>query len=177
MKIAVWCASELGADPAFAEAARELGEAIAARGHELVYGGSCGGLMGTVADACLAAGGPVTGVTVNVPRIIARSHPGLTRRELTPDLLTRKARMIELADAFVALPGGPGTLDEITDVITLLRARVSTKPIALLNVHGFYDPLRTFFDNMVRLGVADSVDFEKVLVSAELDAALDFIGA
>ena len=127
MKITVWCASELGADPAFAEAARALGAAIATRGHELVYGGSQGGLMGCVADACLAADGKVTGVTVNVPRIVARRHPGLTCVELTPDLITRKARMIELADAFVALPGGPGTLDEITDVMTALRARIAKK--------------------------------------------------
>lgn len=177
MKIAVWCASELGADPAFAEAARALGAAIATRGHELVYGGSQGGLMGCVADACLAAGGKVTGVTVNVPRIVARRHPGLTCVELTPDLITRKARMIELADAFVALPGGPGTLDEITDVMTALRARISTKPIALLNVAGFYDSLRTLFDDMLRVGFVDPEDFAKVLVSADLDEALDFIGA
>ena len=120
MKIAVWCASELGADPAFAEAARALGAAIATRGHELVYGGSQGGLMGCVADACLAAGGKVTGVTVNVPRIVARRHPGLTCVELTPDLITRKARMIDLADAFVALPDGTR--------LTRARAHACTEP-------------------------------------------------
>ena len=177
MNIAVWCASQPGNDPAFAEAAARLGAAIAGRGHNLVYGGSKGGLMGTVAGACLNAGGTVTGITVNVPRIIAERHPGLTLLETTPTLIARKARMIELADAFVALPGGPGTFDEIGDVITLLRAGVSTKPVALINVNGFYDPLAELFSRMVRDGVADGSDFEKVLVSAEIDEALDFIGA
>ena len=177
MNIAVWCASSPGADPAFAEAARELGAEIARRGHALVYGGSGCGLMGEVAGACLDAGGEVTGVTVNVPRIIAERHAGLTRTETCPDLITRKARMIELADAFVALPGGPGTFDEIGDVITLLRAGVSAKPVALVNVSGFYDPLAVLFARMVRDGVADAWDFEKVQVSAGIGEALDFIGA
>lgn len=177
MKIAVWCGSELGADPAFEEVARALGRAIACRGHELVYGGSQGGLMGTVADACLAAGGSVCGVSVNVPRIIARRHPGLTAYEVCPTLLERKARMIQLADAFVALPGGPGTLDEIGDVITLLRAGVSAKPIALVNVAGFYNPQAQQFARMVAEGFSDPEDFAKVLVSDDIDEVLNFIGA
>ena len=177
MKIAVWCASERGASPAYALAARTLGAEIARRGHGLVYGGSSGGLMGEVADSCLAAGGPVTGITVNVPKIIARRHPGLTAYETSPDLITRKAHMIELADAFVALPGGPGTLDELGDVVTLLRARVSTKPIALVNVEGFYDPLSELFDRMVQVGFADPSDFQRVLIADDVEAALAFVGA
>mgnify|MGYP002870189591 CR=1 FL=1 len=177
MKIAVWCASETGTDPAFAEMAADLGRCIAERGCGLVYGGSRGGLMGTVADACLAAGGEVTGVSVDVPRIVARQHPGLTACEFTPDMITRKARMIELADAFVALPGGPGTFDEIGDVITLLRAGVTTKPIALLNVTGFYDPLQELFDRMTEARFVADEDFSRVLITPSLEEALAFIGA
>ena len=177
MEIAVWCASQQGNDPVYLDMARALGVTIAERGHGLVYGGSRGGLMGAVAGGCLEAGGTVTGVTVNVPRIIAERHPGLTRSEVCPDLITRKARMIELADAFIALPGGPGTFDELGDVITLLRAGVSTKPVALVNIRSYYDPLAELFARMVRDGFADPSDFEKVLVSADIDEVFAFLEA
>lgn len=177
MRIAVWCASGSGVRDEYRETAAELGRLIAEGGHELVYGGSRGGLMGAVADACLAAGGHVTGVTVNVPKIIARRHPQLSAFETAENLSARKSRMIELADAFVALPGGPGTFDEIGDVITLLRARVSEKPIALLDVAGFYAPLRTLFASMVAEGFADADDFDRVLVSSDVEEVFRFIGA
>ena len=177
MRIAVWCASGYGARDEYRRAAAELGRLIAEGGHELVYGGSQGGLMGTVADACLAAGGQVTGVTVNVPKIIARRHPHLSAFETAENLSARKTRMIELADAFVALPGGPGTFDEIGDVITMLRARVSEKPIALVDVGGFYAPLRTLFASMVSEGFADADDFDHVSISGNVEEALAFLGA
>ncbi len=176
MRIAVWCASEPGADPKYIEAASKLGRLIAQSGNELVYGGSQGGLMGAVADSCLEAGGQVTGVSVNVPTIAARMHPGLTSRELAPTFGERKNRMIELADAVIALPGGPGTLDEIGDVLTLLRLGAQ-KPMALISIDGFYGPLRAMLANMVAAKFVDESAFALVDFAPDVEAALAFVGA
>ena len=168
MNIAVYCGSASGNRPSFTEGAKELGSWIAQNGHTLVYGGSRTGLMGVTADAVLAGGGKVIGVIPDVKLIQERRHPGLTECIETKDMAERKQKMIELADAYVALPGGPGTLDEITDVISLARLGIEDKPCVLLDIDGFYQPLKTVFDQMLEVGFAEKGDFRKVLISEDL---------
>ncbi|MGE0043109.1 MAG: TIGR00730 family Rossman fold protein [Vicinamibacterales bacterium] len=142
--ICVFCGSAEGRDPAFAAAARALGGELAGRGIGLVYGGGNVGLMGVVADAALAAGGRVTGV---IPRpLVAReiAHTGLTDLRVVDSMHERKALMADLSDAFIALPGGYGTLEEIAEAITWTQLGVHLKPCGLLNVAGFYDGLLAF---------------------------------
>ena len=169
MNIVVYCGSTLGNNEKFAEGAKLLGEWIAAHGHTLVYGGAKGGLMGLVADAVLGNGGEVIGVLPNVESIQKRRHPSLTQYIDTKDMAERKAKMIELADAYVALPGGPGTLDEITDVISLARLGIDTNPCVLYDIDGYYQTLGQFFDQMVATEFTNTEDFKHVLVSEDLE--------
>ncbi|HEX4245835.1 MAG TPA: TIGR00730 family Rossman fold protein [Acidimicrobiales bacterium] len=136
--ICVYCASSMGRDPAFAEVARRLGTLLAQRHINLVYGGGAVGLMGVLADAALEAGGEVRGV---IPRNLFRRevpHPGLTQLIEVDSMHQRKQTMIELADAFVALPGGMGTLEELTEVATWAQLGLHHKPIATLDVNGYW---------------------------------------
>lgn len=168
MNIAVYCGSVSGNKEQFEKGARALGTWIGEHGHTLVYGGAQGGLMGIVADAVLEHGGTVTGVLPAVESIQKRRHTGLTAYIETKDMAERKAKMIELSDAYVALPGGPGTLDEITDVISLARLGIEDKPCVLFDIDGFYQPLKTVFDQMLEVGFAEKGDFRKVLISEDL---------
>jgi uncharacterized protein (TIGR00730 family) len=147
--VCVYCGSSPGRDPAYAEAARGLGRALAARGLGLVYGGASVGIMGVVADAVLALGGSVTGV---IPEALARkevAHAGLTELVVVPSMHERKMRMAGLADAFVALPGGVGTLEEIFEAWTWAQLGLHGKPCGFLNVAGYYDGLIAFLDHAV----------------------------
>lgn len=147
--ICVYCGSNSGSDPRYAEAARALGTRIASEGMQLVYGGGNVGLMGIVADAVLAAGGEVTGV---IPRQLMEwevGHCGLTRLEVVGSMHERKARMFELSDAFVALPGGFGTLDEMFEMLTWRQLGLGHKPCAFLDVADFWKPLMAMLDHMV----------------------------
>lgn len=142
--IAVFCGSALGADPIFAEQARLTGEMIAKAGKTLVYGGGRSGLMGLVAESALAAGGRVIGV---IPQGLADkelAHPGLTELYIVADMHERKTKMSELSDAFIAMPGGSGTLEEIFEQWTWAQLGIHLKPCAFLNVDGFYDDLIRF---------------------------------
>ncbi len=143
--VAVYCGSANGNDPAFLAEAKALGAAIAASGLGLVYGGACVGLMGAVADAALAGGSEVVGV---LPEILAGkeiAHAGLTRLELVPTMHKRKARMAALADAFLVLPGGYGTLEELLEVVTWAQLRLHAKPCILINTAGYWNGLLAFF--------------------------------
>jgi uncharacterized protein (TIGR00730 family) len=148
--ICVFCGSNPGASPAYAEAARDLGRRIAARGLRLVYGGAKVGLMGALADATLAAGGQVMGVmpVALVEKEIA--HAGLTELHTVGSMHERKAMMADRSDAFLGLPGGAGTLEEVFEVWTWGQLGHHRKPVGLLNVAGFYDGLATFLDYQVR---------------------------
>jgi hypothetical protein len=142
--LCVFCGSSEGRDPAFADAARALGRELAVRGVGLVYGGGNVGLMGVIADAALEAGGRVTGV---IPRpLVDRevAHAGLTDLRVVGSMHERKALMAELADGFIAMPGGFGTLEEIAEAITWTQLGVHVKPCGLLNTAGFYDGLLAF---------------------------------
>jgi uncharacterized protein (TIGR00730 family) len=141
-----------GFRPIYAEAAAQTGRILAETGLAMVYGGSKVGLMGAAADGALAAGGEVFGV---LPRALARKeleHEGLTRLEIVETMHQRKARMAELSDAFIALPGGAGTLEEVFEIWTWGQLAIHAKPAAFLNVDGYYDPLRTFLDHAVGEG-------------------------
>lgn len=150
--VCVFCGSSAGADSAYRSAAERLGAFLAGRGHCLVYGGGRVGLMGALASAALTAGGRVIGVIPEA--LVAReiAHTGLTELHVTTGMHARKARMLELADAFVAMPGGFGTLDELFEVLTWAQLGIHAKPIGLLNLAGYFDPLIRFMDHAVDLG-------------------------
>jgi len=150
--LCVFCGSALGRRPAYARAARSLGSSIARRGLGLVYGGSSIGLMGVLADAALESGGKVVGI---LPRALARreiAHAGLTRLEVVASMHVRKARMAALSDAFVAMPGGLGTLEELAEVLTWGYLGIHRKPTGLLDVAGYWDPLIALLDHAVEEG-------------------------
>jgi uncharacterized protein (TIGR00730 family) len=147
--ICVYCGSNAGNRPIYAERAAALGTMLAREGIAVVYGGGNVGLMGTVADAALAAGGEVIGV---IPEQLVNwevAHRGLTRLEVVADMHSRKARMFELSDAFVALPGGFGTLDEMFEMLTWRQLGLGDRPCAFLDVDGFWSPLMSMLDHMV----------------------------
>lgn len=148
--ICVYCGSNAGNDPAYAAQAEALGARLAADGIALVYGGGNVGLMGIVADAVLANGGDVIGV---IPQQLVDwevAHRGVTRLEVVDSMHTRKARMFELSDGFIALPGGFGTLDEMFEMLTWRQLGLGKKPCAFLDVNGFWQPLMAMLDAMVR---------------------------
>jgi len=151
-RICVFCGSSPGRRPAFASAAAELGARLARDGIGLVYGGGSVGLMGTVADAALAAGGEVQGVIPNVLSEKEVAHRGLTRLHVVKSMHERKALMAEMSDAFVALPGGFGTLDELFEAIAWGQLGIHRKPIGLLDVEGYFDSLVSFVDRAVEDG-------------------------
>ncbi len=147
--VCVYCGSNAGSRPAYAERAAQLGERLAREGLTLVYGGGNVGLMGIVADAALAAGGEVVGV---IPEQLVGwevAHRGVTRLEVVATMHERKARMFDLSDAFIALPGGFGTLDEMFEMLTWRQLGLGNKPCAFLDVDDFYDPLIAMMDRMV----------------------------
>src|SRR5262245_11008481 len=147
--VCVFCGSSSGSDPVYAEAARRLGAVLAARGLNLVYGGGHVGLMGVVADAVLAAGGKVVGVINRALVEKELAHHGLTELIVVETMHQRKALMSERADAFVALPGGFGTLDELFEILTWRQLGMHDKPIGLLNVAGYFDPLLSWIAHSV----------------------------
>ena len=150
--ICVFCGSSLGDSPHFVAAAAALGRELAAAGLSLVYGGAMGGLMGAVADATIAAGGRVVGVLAEDVVTLERAHPGLNQAHRVPSLAARKALMAELADAFIALPGGLGTYDELFELLTLRAIGATAAPIALLDVSGYYRPLLRLLEHGVARG-------------------------
>jgi len=150
-RVCVFCGSNRGARPAYADAARTLGAVLAARRIGLVYGGGRVGLMGVLADAALAAGGEVIGV---IPRALATkeiAHDGVSELRVVASMHERKAQMAALADGFVALPGGFGMLDELFEVVTWAQLGLHAKPIGVLNVAGYFDALRA----VVEQGIAE----------------------
>jgi uncharacterized protein (TIGR00730 family) len=148
-RLCVYCGSSLGARDQYREAADALGHALAARGIELVYGGGHVGLMGALADGVLAAGGRVTGV---IPRALMDrelGHTGIQDLRVVADMHERKMTMAGLADAFIALPGGWGTIEELSEMLTWLQLAIHAKPIGILNIAGYYDPFLAFAEAMI----------------------------
>lgn len=165
-RICVFCGSAVGSHPAFAEAARRLARALAARGTGIVYGGGSVGLMGVIADAALAAGAEVIGVIPHGLVVREVAHGGLTEQRVVPTMHARKALMAELSDAFVALPGGFGTLEELFEALAWGQLGIHAKPVGLLNTGGYFDPLLAFVDNAIASGFVRSA-YRAFLVVAD----------
>ncbi|MGD8331374.1 MAG: TIGR00730 family Rossman fold protein [Acidobacteriota bacterium] len=175
--ICVFCGSNSGNLPEFAEGARALGETLARRGYGLVYGGASIGLMGALADAVLAGGGKVIGV---IPGALADkeiAHRGLSELVVVDSMHERKARMMALSDGFIALPGGMGTMEEMFEVLTWAQLGIHRKPCGLLDVEGYFFPLLNFLDEATRRGFLRSHHRDMVLVSGDADELLDAFGA
>ncbi|MDP9482979.1 MAG: TIGR00730 family Rossman fold protein [Chloroflexota bacterium] len=172
-RVCVFCGASAGRDPRYAEVAAAVGASLARRGIELVYGGGRVGLMGAVADGALAAGGRVTGV---IPKgLIDRelAHPGLSAMRIVTTLHERKATMAELADGFLALPGGLGTLEELAEVLSWAQLDLHTKPIGVLDVAGFFQPLVAHLDHAVREGFVAASHRDLLIVDDDLDRLLE----
>jgi uncharacterized protein (TIGR00730 family) len=172
LRVAVYCGSAAGSDPSFLAEASALGNAIADAGIGLVYGGANVGLMGAVADTALAGGAEVIGV---LPEVLAGkeiAHTGLTALELVPTMHERKARMAELADAFLVLPGGYGTLDELMEAITWAQLGLHAKPCILINTAGYWDGLLQFLDSTVIAGFLKAENRRLLLVASNAAEAI-----
>jgi uncharacterized protein (TIGR00730 family) len=173
--VAVFCASAEGAKPAYRAAAEELGRALAERGVGLIYGGAKIGLMGAVADAALAAGGRVVGVIPHVLVDLEVSHEGISELHVVDTMHTRKALMAEKADAFLALPGGFGTFEELFEVLAWQTLKLHAKPVVLLNTAEFYDTMLEFLDVCEREGMLRG-NRKRLLVAKTVDEALKLCG-
>ncbi len=176
-KLCVFCGSSPGNDPVYARAARELARVMHARGVGLVFGGSHLGLMGIVADSLLELGGEVIGVIPGhmVEREIA--HRGLTQLIIVDTMHERKAAMAAQADAFMALPGGFGTLDELMEIVTWAQLELHAKPIGLLNVADYFAGLLEFVVHMTRQGFVRASDAQRLRISPDPGALLDHLFA
>ena len=152
MNIVVYLGSAFGKDPVYREKIRELGTWIGETGNDLVYGGSKIGLMGILADAVLEAGGHVTGVEPSFFIDQCRQHEGIDRLIVTDNMFERRQTMFEMGDAFIAFPGGAGTMEEITDIISASQLGLTHKPYAFYNLNGYYDHLIALFDHMAEEG-------------------------
>ena len=172
-RICVFCGSSVGSNPRHVAAAEALGARLAAEGIGLVFGGGCIGLMGKLADAVLGGGGEVIGV---IPRALENrelAHRGLTELRVVASMHERKALMADLADGFVALPGGLGPVEEFCEVITWAQLGIHSKPCALLNIDSYFDPFLSFLDHTVDQGFVDPQSRALVLVAEEPAALLD----
>ena len=173
--VTLFCGSSLGHDPRHRAAASAIGSELARRGIALVYGGGRIGLMGAVADAVFAAGGRVIGVIPEFLKTAEVLHPAIPAADLvvTPTLFRRKEVMVERADAFLTLPGGLGTLDELFEVVTLAQLRQHAKPCGLLNVAGYFDPLLEQLERGVEAGFLERRHVERLRVDADPVRLLD----
>ena len=176
-RICVFCGSSPGTNPLYLEKARQTGRTLARRGLTLVYGGGSVGLMGAVADAALAAGGEAVGVIPRALQLRELAHAKLTRLHVVGSMHERKAKMAELADGFVALPGGMGTLEEMAEILTWAQLGLHARPCGLLDVAGYYRPLVAFFDQAVAQGFIRPEHRRLVTVAEDPDALLDQFAA
>lgn len=176
-RICVYCGSCFGSRPEYAALAAAFGAACARRGLTLVYGGGNVGLMGVVADAVLASGGKVIGVIPKSMIALGLAHGGLTELIAVETMHERKSRMAGLSDAFVALPGGIGTLEEFAEIFTWLQLGLHLKPVGLLNAEGFYEPLLEFLARMRDHRFLSSEHHDRLTVAREVDPLLDALAA
>ncbi|ENX18308.1 TIGR00730 family protein [Acinetobacter sp. CIP 64.2] len=170
--ICIFCGSSLGNDPIYQHMAQATGQAIAAQGKTLVYGGARSGLMGVVADSALQAGGRVIGVIPDALVDRELAHQGLTELHIVNNMHERKTKMAELSDAFVALPGGAGTLEEIFEQWTWSQLGIHQKPCAFLNVDGFYDDLIKMIQGSVARGFSQARFVDSLILAEQIEAIL-----
>ncbi len=172
-RVCVFCASSLGTDPAITDATIELGKLLVERDIELVYGGGAVGLMGLIADTVMSGGGRVTGIIPTDLFDDEVGHESLTALEKVDSMHTRKALMYEMSDAFIALPGGFGTLDELAETLTWNQLGIMAKPVGVLNVNGFWTPLLDQFDKMVDRTILKPSNRQTLLAEQTPAALLD----
>jgi uncharacterized protein (TIGR00730 family) len=175
--IAVFCGSNFGNSDAYADGARQLGTALATSGITLVYGGTTKGLMGIVANALLEAGGNAHGVITESLHGRGHAHSNLTRSEIVPSLRIRKERMAELADAFIAMPGGIGTMEEMMEAWTMNQLGEIDKPVGLLDITGFYVPFLGFIDHMVETRFLPAAHRHSICVDPDPSALIGKLSA
>lgn len=175
MRICVFCGSSVGARPEYAAAAKKLGELMAKRGIGLVFGGGCIGLMGTIADAVLNNGGEAIGVIPDGLMQREIGHRGVTRLHVVETMHQRKALMADLSDAFIAMPGGYGTLEEFAEIVTWSQLGIQIKPCALLNIEGYWDGLLNFVDHAMNEDFVRPENRDLIVVGAAPEEVLDKI--
>jgi len=173
--VCVFLGSSIGNHPAYMEAAAAMGRELAERGLTCVYGGSCTGLMNQLAESALAAGGKVLGVTVQALKDKENFHQGLTELHVLPTMHERKNLMVQLSDAFIALPGGIGTFEEFFEVYTLGQMGFHDKPCGLLNVNGFYAPLELMLDTAEKEGFLKNPHQQSIIRAEKPAEMLDLL--
>ena len=171
--VCVFCGSSDSVHSDYKSAARAMGAILAERGIRLIYGGGKTGLMGAIADGALATGGEVIGVIITSMNTPALAHDGLTRMEVPPDMHARKGRMHELADGYIALPGGFGTFDELFETITWAQTGAHQKPVGLLNVRDYYAPLLAAMDHAVEEGFVFKEHRDSIFCDSDPSRLLD----
>jgi uncharacterized protein (TIGR00730 family) len=175
LRICVYCGARPGRGDGYTALARNVGRAIALRGYGIVYGGGRVGLMGALADAALAAGGEVIGV---IPQVLAgaeHAHTGVTRLHVVGSMHERKALLTELSDAFIALPGGVGTMDELFETLAWRQLDIHDKPVGILNAGGYYDALLSLLDTMFEEGLLPPQTRAQILVGATIEELLALV--
>lgn len=175
MNIAIFCGANLGVDALYKEKSIELVDWVASQEHDLVFGGGKVGLMGVVADCMIAQGRKTIGVIPSFLKEREIAHEGLNQLIVVEDMHQRKAKMMDLSQVFIALPGGPGTLEEIAEVISWVRVGQCQGPCILYNINGYWDCLKMMFDQMVDQGFLTKQDREKILFSGDMDEISRFI--
>lgn len=177
MNITVYLGALKGNDAELANAVKELGKWIGESSNSLVYGGSKSGLMGEIAESVLQAGGQVTGVEPQYFVDSERQHEGLSKLIITKDMPERKAKMIELGDAFIAFPGGTGTLEEIAEIMSLVSLGQLTAPCILYNLNGYYDSLKEFLNHMIDMGLSSKERQQGIYFAADLEEIKRVLGS
>ncbi len=173
--ICVFCGSSMGAHPVYRDVARQLGRILAQRKIKLVYGGASVGLMKVLADAALRQGGFVTGI---MPHMLIQKeivHQEIQQFLAVETMAERKTQMIEMSDGFIAMPGGFGTLDELSEILTFNQLRITNKPLGLLNVNGYFDALLRFFDQGVEQGFVRAEHRDNILIHSEPETLLQMM--
>ena len=176
-RVAVYCGSATPADPVYVETAREVGRTLAGRGIGVVYGGGRLGLMGAIADGALAAGGEVIGVIPQALVDAEVAHRGLSELHVVVGMHERKRRFTDLADGFVTIPGGTGTMDELWEAMSWAQLGYHADPVGLLNTGGFYDPLVAMWERMAHVGFVRPQHRDLLIVADTLDVLLDRMAA
>lgn len=176
-RLAVYCGSATPADPVYLETARAVGRELATRGIGVVYGGGRLGLMGAVADAALAAGGEVIGVIPQALVDAEVAHRGLTELHVVPGMHERKKAFTDLADGFVTIPGGTGTMDELWEALSWAQLGYHSDPVGLLNTQGYYDDLVAFWEKMATVGFLRPQHRDLLIVADTLDVLIDRMAA
>jgi len=174
--ICVYCGSSDSVSPNYLAAARQMGHVLASRGIHLVFGGGKTGLMGAVADGVLEAGGKVFGVIIPSMNTPALAHVGLTRMDVVPTMHARKARMHELSDGYIALPGGFGTMDELFETVTWAQVGEIEKPVGLLNANNYYDPLLNALKHFSQEGFIFQEHLDSLACESDPEKLLDVMG-